>query len=62
MVCLCWCACAGVPAGEADVAADGYWLLLTPLSVGAHEIVVHVELTDGTVLPDKVLELNVVAP
>ncbi len=52
----------GAPPGMAAAVADGYQLLLAPLPVGAHEIVVHVELTDGTVLPDKVLHLTVVAP
>jgi hypothetical protein len=51
----------GAPAGEADVVADGYLLMLAPLPPGEHEIVVHVELADGTVLPDKVLVLTVVA-
>lgn len=50
----------GVPAGEAEVAADGYYLLLAPLPPGKHQIMVHVELTDGTVLPDKLIHLTVV--
>lgn len=52
----------GVPPGEANVVADGYLLLMAPLPPGEHEIMVHVELADGTVLPDKVLPLTVVAP
>jgi hypothetical protein len=51
----------GAPAGDADMVADGYQLMLAPLPPGEHEIVVHVELADGTVLPDKVLVLTVVA-
>jgi hypothetical protein len=52
----------GVPAGVAHAVADGYQVMLAPLPAGDHEIVAHVELTDGTVLPDKVLRLTVVAP
>jgi hypothetical protein len=52
----------GVPAGEANVVADGYLLLLAPLPPGEHEIVAHIELADGTVLPDKVLPLTIAAP
>lgn len=50
----------GAPAGEATVVGDGYQVILAPLSPGQHEIIVHVELDDGTVLPDKVLRLTVV--
>jgi hypothetical protein len=52
----------GASPGMAVAVADGYQLLLAPLPVGTHEIVAHVELTDGTVLPDKVLHLTVVVP
>ena len=52
----------GVPAGAIQVVADGYQLLLAPLPAGEHEIMVHVELVDGTVLPDKVIHLTVVEP
>jgi hypothetical protein len=50
----------GVPAGVAYAVADGYQVMEAPLPVGEHEIVAHVELTDGTVLPDKVMRLTVV--
>ncbi|MDQ3654138.1 MAG: hypothetical protein M3457_03530 [Chloroflexota bacterium] len=50
----------GVPAGVTDIVADGYQLILAPLPVGDHEIMVHVELIDGTILPDKVMQLTVV--
>jgi hypothetical protein len=52
----------GVPAGIAYAVADGYQLMVAPLPLGDHEIVAHVELTDGTVLPDKVMRLIVVEP
>lgn len=52
----------GAPAGPAWVAADGYAVLLRPLSPGEHTIIVHTETTDGLVLPDKLLTLTVVAP
>ena len=52
----------GVPAGVAYAVADGYQVMVAPLPVGEHEIVAHVELTDGTVLPDKVLRVAVVEP
>lgn len=52
----------GVPAGAAYAVADGYQVMLAPLPVGEHEIVVHVALTDGTVLPDKVLQMTVLEP
>jgi hypothetical protein len=51
----------GVPAGPALLMADGYQLMLPPLAPGPHELRVHVELVDGTVLPDKVLRLDVVS-
>lgn len=51
----------GVAPGTAEAVADGYQLLLAPLPPGAHEIMVHIELADGTVLPDKVIQLMVVA-
>jgi hypothetical protein len=52
----------GVPAGLAYATTDGYQFMVAPLPVGEHEIVAHVELKDGLVLPDKVLRLTVVAP
>jgi hypothetical protein len=52
----------GVPAGVAYAVADGYQVMVAPLPVGEHETVAHVELTDGTVLPDKVLRVAVVEP
>ena len=52
----------GVPAGVSQAVADGYQMILAPLSAGEHEIMAHVELTDGTVLPDKVLQITVVSP
>jgi hypothetical protein len=52
----------GAPAGIAYAVADGYQLMVAPLPVGEHEIVAHVELTDGLVLPDKVLRVTVVEP
>lgn len=52
----------GAPAGVAYAVADGYQVILRPLPPGEHEIVVHLELTDGTVLPDKLIHLNVVEP
>ncbi len=52
----------GVPLGVADAVADGYQVILRPLPAGEHEIVTHVELTDGTILPDKVLRVTVVEP
>ncbi len=50
----------GVPPGSANAVADGYQLLLTPLPLGEHEIMVHVELQDGTVLPDKIMRFTVI--
>ena len=50
----------GAPAGEVTVVGDGYQVMLAPLSPGDHEIIVHVELDDGTILPDKVLRLTIV--
>jgi hypothetical protein len=52
----------GVPPGITDIVADGYQVILAPLPAGDHQIMVHVELTDGTVLPDKVMQLTVVGP
>jgi hypothetical protein len=52
----------GVAPGTAEAVADGYQLLLAPLPPGAHEIMVHVELADGTVLPDKIAEVTVLPP
>ena len=52
----------GAPAGPAFAVADGYQIILPPLPAGDHAISVHIELTDGTVLPDKVARISVVAP
>ena len=52
----------GAPPGTARAVADGYHLLLAPLAPGAHEVMVHVELLDGTVLPDKIAYLTVLGP
>jgi len=52
----------GVPPGSANAVADGYQLLLAPLPPGEHEIMVHVELQDGTVLPDKIMRFTVIGP
>ncbi|MDQ2682295.1 MAG: hypothetical protein M3Y37_02090 [Chloroflexota bacterium] len=50
----------GIPPGNALFVADGFQLIIPPLMPGPHELRVHVELVDGTVLPDKVLHLIVV--
>jgi hypothetical protein len=50
----------GVPAGPALMMADGYQLMLPPLAPGPHELRVHVELADGTLLPDKLLRFEIV--
>lgn len=50
-----------VPAGTGRAVADGRQDILLPLAPGAHEIVLHVEVTDGYALPDKTLRLTVVA-
>ncbi|MDQ3539889.1 MAG: hypothetical protein M3440_04310 [Chloroflexota bacterium] len=52
----------GASAGPAHAVADGYQIMLAPLPVGDHEIMVHLELMDGTVLPDKIARITVVAP
>ena len=52
----------GVPAGVAYAVADGYQVMLAPLPAGEHEIMAHVELTDGTVLPDKSIRMRIVEP
>ncbi len=52
----------GVPAGFMEAVADGYQVILAPLPAGDHEVVVHLELTDGTILPDKILRISVVGP
>jgi len=52
----------GAPPGTARAVADGYHLLLAPLAPGTHEVMVHVELLDGTVLPDKIAYLTVLDP
>ncbi len=51
-----------VPAGTGVAVADGYQLILRPLSPGTYEIVVHVEVIDGYALPDKTLTLAVIEP
>jgi hypothetical protein len=51
-----------VPPGTGRAVADGYQVILPPLAPGAHEIVVHVEVTEGYALPDKTLRLTVVEP
>lgn len=52
----------GAPAGMAHAVAEGYQVILKPLPPGDHEIVVHLELADGTVLPDKLVRLTVAEP
>lgn len=52
----------GAPARAGTAVADGYQVIVAPLPPGEHEIMVHVELTDGTILPDKVLHLTVIEP
>ncbi|HEV2074459.1 MAG TPA: hypothetical protein VGR29_12565 [Thermomicrobiales bacterium] len=52
----------GAPTGVAYAVADGYQAILRPLPPGEHEILIHLELKDGTVLPDKVVRLKVVEP
>ena len=52
----------GAPAGVAYAVADGYQAILRPLPAGEHQIIVHLELEDGTVLPDKLVRLEVVEP
>ena len=49
----------GAAPGTARAVADGYHLLLAPLAPGSHEVMVHIELRDGTVLPDRVAYLTV---
>jgi hypothetical protein len=49
----------GAPAGRAEAVASGYQVILPPLPPGEHELIVHVELADGTVLPDKRTVLTV---
>ena len=51
----------GAPPGPATAVGDGFQVILPSLPVGDHEIMVHLELTDGTVLPDKVARITVVA-
>lgn len=52
----------GAPAGMTYATADGYQVVIKPLPPGEHEIVVHLELADGTVLPDKLTRITVVEP
>jgi hypothetical protein len=52
----------GAPAGEVEAAASGWQVILPPLTPGEHEVVVHAELTDGTVLPDSRAVLTVANP
>jgi N-acetylmuramoyl-L-alanine amidase len=42
----------GAPSGEVEVVASGWQVILPPLPPGEHEVIVHRELADGTVLPD----------
>lgn len=49
----------GAPAGEVEAVASGWQVVLPPLSPGEHEVVVHAELTDGTVFPDARARLTV---
>ena len=51
-----------LPPGTGRAVADGYQVILPPLAPDAHEIVVHVEVTEGYALPDKTLRLTVVEP
>ncbi len=51
-----------VPTSVSSAIADGHEVMLAPLPAGDHEIVVHLELTDGTVLPDKVLSVRIRRP
>jgi hypothetical protein len=50
----------GVPASITRVVANGYQVMVAPLTPGEHQIRVHLELTDGTVLPDKLARLTVI--
>jgi hypothetical protein len=52
----------GAPAGVALAVADGWQVVLAPLPPGEHVVVAHVELADGTVLPDETARITVVAP
>lgn len=52
----------GAPAGISYAVADGFQMMLRPLPHGEHEIVVHLELVDGTVLPDKLAHITVASP
>ncbi len=49
----------GGPEGTATVVASGWQVILPPLPPGEHEVIVHVELVDGTVLPDKRMILTI---
>jgi hypothetical protein len=52
----------GAPTGVAYAVADGYQAILRPLPPGEHEILIHLELKDGTVLPDKLVRITVMEP
>jgi hypothetical protein len=52
----------GAPAGPSYAVAEGYQVILRPLPPGEHDIAVHLELADGTVLPDKLARVTVVEP
>lgn len=52
----------GAPAGTTYAVADGYQVIIRPLPPGEHEVVVHLELADGTVLPDKLITITVEEP
>jgi N-acetylmuramoyl-L-alanine amidase len=49
----------GLGVDETEAVASGWQVILPPLSPGEHEVVVHAELTDGTVLPDARAVLTV---
>lgn len=42
----------GLEGDATEAVASGWQVIVPPLSPGEHEVIVHAELTDGTVLPD----------
>ncbi len=52
----------GLNAEETEAVASGWQVILPPLSPGEHEVIVHAELADGTVLPDARTVITVDAP
>lgn len=52
----------GAPAGTSYAVADGHQVIVRPLPPGEHHVIVHLELADGTVLPDKLARITVVEP